>query len=388
LNAHYGIFGNLKVRNDLPAATCYVYAERDPATGVNKLNVSEISAVPAGQEKFKISVDIQYPAGSEKDFPVFMAADSAHGVIYIATKGGILFMYEASTGAKILASRVSKAAILTGAPNYQTKGIFLYNAQGAIIPVDTDAEAMIEFIRTNPGIPNGPQLATQLAIRNGLPGAEQYFVEKFNTFMMNQQYKEAAQVVASSPGTLLRNRETIEKFRALPKQPNQPYPLIQYFFVLLETTDLNDVESLEICAVVLSQNKIQFIQEWISKDKIQFSEALGDLVKPYDMNLAAQIYEKAGSSKAIQAKLASGNINEALSLAGTMGGAIDFIQTIRDTVTSSPEQALAIAKQLTSAGNVQPNKVAEIFMTANRPNELTNYCVECMTQNKPEDAQW
>lgn len=195
-------------------------------------------------------------------------------------------------------------------------------------------------------------------------------------------------MVANSPGDLLRNKETIEKFRALPKQPGKPYPLIQYFFVLLESTNLNEVESLEICAVVLSQNKKQFIQDWITKEKLHFTEALGDLVKPYDMALAGAIYEKAGSQKAVQAKIASGNIQEAMSLAGSMGGNIDFLQTIRDTVSTSPEQALVMAKQLTKAGNVQPNKVAEIFMTANRPNELTNYCVECLTENKPEDAQW
>jgi clathrin heavy chain len=146
----------LKIRNDLPAAICYAYCERDPATGVNKLNISEISAVPEGHEKFRINVDMVYPAGSEKDFPVFMSADSLHGVVYIATKGGILFMYEASTGARILASRISKTAILTGAPNLVTGGVLLYNASGSIVPVDTDAEALIEFIRTNPAIPNGP----------------------------------------------------------------------------------------------------------------------------------------------------------------------------------------------------------------------------------------
>ena len=56
--------------------------------------------------------------------------------------------------------------------------------------------------------------------------------------------------MAGSPGTILRNIETINKFRNLPKPESGPHPILKYFYVLLEG-GLNDVESREICLLVL-----------------------------------------------------------------------------------------------------------------------------------------
>lgn len=68
---------------------------------------------------------------------------------------------------------------------------------------------------------------------------------------MNSDYDGAAMIVANSPGTVLRNINTINKFRNLPKPSNGPYPILKFFFTLLENVKLNEVESREICNLVL-----------------------------------------------------------------------------------------------------------------------------------------
>jgi len=50
----------------------------------------------------------------------------------------------------------------------------------------------------------------------------------------------------------LRNINTINIFRNLPKPPSGPHPILKFFFVLLENGKLNEIESREICSLVLN----------------------------------------------------------------------------------------------------------------------------------------
>jgi clathrin heavy chain len=388
LQAHFGCFGKVRVHSESHESILFAYAERPKDTGANRITISEIGQPPQGAQKFKVQFDLQYPQAAGNDFPIFMGFASKFGLLYVLARSGTIFIFEVTTGSRVLASRLSDAMVITAALNTQTDGLLVLNKNGNVIQLDIDNTFIVDFIKQHCAhIPNAVEVANNLAIRNGLPGAEQYYIQKFNTFMMSGQHKEAAEVVASSPGTILRNRETIEKFKQLPKQANQPYPLIQYFFIILEKAKLNDIESLELCALVLNQNKKNFIEEWIAKDKLSYTEGLGDLLEPYDLNLAITIYEKASSGKAAAAKLKRGDpITSVIQSAG--GSNVDFTQIIKDNLMSNPQNALAIAKNLCKNGNIAAGKVAELFTQANRPQELISFCVECMTENKPDDAQW
>lgn len=104
-------------------------------------------------------------------------------------------------------------------------------------------------------------------------------------------------MVASSPGTILRNINTINLFRNLPKPPSGPHPILKFFFILLENGRLNEIESREICQLVLNQQKGSMVQKWLQEDKLELSEQLGDVVSNYDNELALEIYKKIGSKK-------------------------------------------------------------------------------------------
>lgn len=104
--------------------------------------------------------------------------------------------------------------------------------------------------------------------------------------------------------------------------------------------------------------------------------------------LAAKIYEKAKSAKAGPAYLAAGMAADAQRVMGAAGANVDFLAMIKESITTNPQQALDLAKQFSKGGKVQAGKVAEIFMSANRLQELTNFCIECMTGNLPEEGQW
>lgn len=65
------------------------------------------------------------------------------------------------------------------------------------------------------------------------------FLEQFNILLMKGDYAAAAKIASSSPGTLLRNQETINKYKSLNQMPGQPQPLLIYFQELLKKGKLN-----------------------------------------------------------------------------------------------------------------------------------------------------
>lgn len=84
-----------------------------------------------------------------------------------------------------------------------------------------------------------------------------------------------------APGTLLRNADTINKFKALPPAPGaSQQPIMLYFSTLLESgATLNEIESLELAKPVLQAGKSQLIEQWIAKNQLTMSNDLGDVIR-------------------------------------------------------------------------------------------------------------
>lgn len=98
------------------------------------------------------------------------------------------------------------------------------------------------------------------------------FMSQFNNFLVSGDYANAAKIASMSPGTLLRNAETIQKFKGLPQTPGQPQPLLIYFQKLLEKGKLNKLETMELTGPVLGQGKIDLVRNWINNGKLDYSQ--------------------------------------------------------------------------------------------------------------------
>ena len=228
--------------------------------------------------------------------------------------------------------------------------------------------------------------------RHKLPGADELFKEQFNHLLATGDYVGAAKVAKSAPGDLLRNQETINKFKTVPVAPGQHQPLLQYFSTLLESGKLNRVESLELVQPVLAQNRKNLIETWIMEDKLEFTVELGDLVKPYDTNLAQSIYLKSNSAdKVVQGFVETGQFDQIIPYCKTKGYQPDFLATLKTVCGTNPESALQLAKMLSSReGGKEPqvnlNSVYEIFMSYNRIQECTAFLLEALAGDRQEEA--
>jgi len=100
----------------------------------------------------------------------------------------------------------------------------------------------------------------------------------FNQKLAASDYAGAAAIARDAPGTLLRNQETINKFKNLPSTGG-PAPILIYFNALLQTTKLNAIESVELARPVIAQNKLNLIENWIKEEKLTMTDELGDLIR-------------------------------------------------------------------------------------------------------------
>ena len=375
LEGYVSCFGTSKVHDEFTESVLFAYAEKSKLTG--KITVSEIGQLADPSRKFKIFIEMAYPEGSEADFPVYMTIEEKLGLIFLVTKFGLLFVFEISEGALILRSRISENQILTGCQMLGSKGILAVSKAGNIISLEVDDQPFVDFIKNSPHIKNNLQVARKIALKAGLPGSEGFYIESFSRYFLAGQYDEAAKLVAKSPSTILRNRETIEKFKALPKPESGPHPILKYFFVLMENTKLNEVETREICNMVLQLNKPQMVTKWVDENKLTLSEELGDQLVVYDPKTAEKIYQAIGSPKLIQMKLKRGEIDSVLNTAKPE----EVLAQIKSLALTDPAAALNLARGSARAGKVSYQNIAEVFLNCNLVNELTSFSLENMPNN-------
>lgn len=77
-------------------------------------------------------------------------------------------------------------------------------------------------------------------------------------------YAAAAKVAYGSPGTLLRNSDTINKLKTIPNMGG-PQPIMVYFSSMLETGKLNDVETLALVPILLQHQRKEMVEQYINK---------------------------------------------------------------------------------------------------------------------------
>ena len=381
LEGYASAFGRVKVHNEFAESNLFAYSEKNGLAG--KITVSELSQPAEPFSKFKAVIDVNYPDGHEGDFPVYLHIEEQLGIIFLLTKFGVLFVFEISESALILRSKVSENHLLTGCGLKNGKGCVALSKNGNLISIEVDEPAFASFVQNSPHIKNNVAVSKKIGLRAGLPGSESFYSEQFSRLFAAGQYDEATRIVAGSPGTVLRNRETIEKFKALPKPDAGPHPILKYFFILLENGKLNDVETREICNLVLQQNKPQMIVKWIDEGKLNISEELGDLLRNQDAKTAEKIYTMIGSNKAVQMKLQRGDVDSVLGSARPD----ELVTQLKSMCLSDPQSALNLARALAKSGKLPPQPIAEIFLGANLTNELTSFCLDYLP-NTSESSNW
>jgi clathrin heavy chain len=357
LEGHAAAFAQIKLEGK--DATLFAFTKRTATE--SKLYIIE---VPLESSRLKRSVELYFPPEADADFPVAMQITEKYNIVFVVTKFGFLHMFDLESGTLIFRNRISSDTIFVTTLHRPTGGVMGIDRKGRVLLVTVDDNNIVPFITNQL---NNYELAIKLASKAGLGGADDLFTSQFTRLFQGGQYAAAAKVAAESPRGILRTPKTMQMFQQIPVQPGQTAPLLQYFGVLLESGKLNKQESVELARIVLQQQRKQLLENWLQEDKLECSEELGDLVKPYDPKLALGVYFKANAHPKVLVTLAeTGQYDKIVPYAQKVGYQAEWKFLLNQLLNVNPEAASSLAQNLVNNKLMDVNVAVDMF-TARGP---------------------
>mmetsp|Transcript_21715 Transcript_21715/g.40605 ORF Transcript_21715/g.40605 Transcript_21715/m.40605 type:complete len:1699 (-) Transcript_21715:62-5158(-) len=331
--------------------------------------------------------DITFPADAQDDFPVSLMAAKRYDILHMITKKGYLYLFDIHSGQLIFCNRITTDTVFVCAPISDGTGVVgVTSGKGQVLQVAVNTQTLVPYLMAQG---NQSQLAMQLAARLNLPGAEHIYSTEFNRLFAAGDVAGAAKVAAES-GQVLRNQETIQKFLSLPQQPGQPQPVLKYFSTLLEKGKLNAVETTELAQRVIQQGRQQMLENWLKEDKLECTEALGDLVIKADPKMALSIYLRANvPEKVVQCFMLNGDYQNIVAYSVKVGYQPDYAFMLQNLVRQNPKAAEEFAKSLVSNEGgrlIDVGQVVDIFLQLNRIQETTAFLLEALKGNREDEG--
>lgn len=386
IEGHAAAFAEFRMDGAGSDAKLFAFAVRT-ASGA-KLHIVEIDHDPNNPVFQKKAVDVFFPPEATNDFPVAMQVSERYGIVFMVTKYGFIHLYDVETGTCIYMNRISSETIFITAPHTSTSGIMGINRKGQVLSVSVDDDNIVPYILKNL---SNPGLAVKLASRGGLPGADDLYVQQFNQLLQQGQYGEAAKTAAMSPRGVLRTPQTIEKFKHLPTQDGQLAPIMQYFGILLDKSSLNKYETLELARPVLQQSRKHLLEKWLKEDKLECSEELGDIVRPFDVSMALSVYLRTNAPQKVVAAFAeTGQFERILPYAKEVGYKPDYTGLLQHIVRINPEKGSEFATQLANEEGgalVDIDRVVDVFMSQGMIQQATAFLLDALKDNNPAQGQ-
>lgn len=384
IEGHASSFASIRLDGGSSDTQLFTFANRT-ANGC-KLHIVEIDHQDGNPVYQKKAIDLYCPAELPNDFPVSVEVSNKYGVVYVITKYGLIHLYDIETGVCIFMNRISQDSIFTATKYEATSGVLAINRKGHVLSVSLNEETVIPYILNNLG---NSSLALALASRGGLKGADGLYQQQFNQLLNSGNYNEAAKVAANSPNGILRTQETVQRLKGIQAPPGQVFPILQYFSTLLDKGSLNKFESIELARPVLEQDRTPLLEKWLSEDKLESSEELGDIVRPRNLNLALSIYLRANVSFKVVAAMAElGEYDKIVPYCSKVGYTPDYTSLLQSMIYSNPDKAAEFATQLVNqkVQGLDLDRIVDIFLSQNHIQQATAFLLDALKDNLPDQG--
>lgn len=384
IEGHAAAFGTFRLEGSTSDSKLFSFAVRT-GTGA-KLHIVEVDHQAGSQAYSKKNVDIYFPAEAASDFPVAMQISDKYKIIYMVTKFGFIHLYDLETATCIFMNRISSDTIFITCPDSESQGLVGVNRKGQVLSVSVDEDKVVPYLLQNPA---NAELAYKLASRAGLPGADNLYQQRFEQLISSGQHLDAAKTAANSPRGFLRTPQTIERFKSLPQPAGGLSIILQYFGMLLDQGSLNKYETLELVRPVLAQNRKHLLEKWLSENKLECSEELGDIVRGQDLKLALQIYTRAKVPQRVVACLAElGQFDKILPYSKEVAYTPDYIVLLQHIVRVNADTGAAFATALAKENPplVDTERAFDIFQSQGHIQQATSFLLDILSGNKPEEG--
>ncbi|KAK6591199.1 clathrin heavy chain [Cryptosporidium xiaoi] len=430
-----GNFGELIIddfQNTPASIVCFVEKRKDQQNA--KLHVMDISGnrggggVDGGNQlytPFKTTIDlpVSETGSGTFDFPIYTYVSNYFGVIFIITRGGILYVVEPTSNRLIYTSTVCQDAVFLGSPS-RSHGICIANKKGLVLHITLNSLNIVSYLQSNPELFNNGEL-TKWAKRYGYQGTDEYSISVFNDAVKRMDYLSASRIASLNKSNSLRTPATLNHFKMVDSSQKV---LFQYFITLLKFHTLNQFESIECIRLLFSQcvnaymtefttisNPNLFVQSLINEEKLTFSEELGDILlsNSIDKKLALKVYNKCNPvnpTKILQTLISIGSYSEVINfikeqrasnwptittdirsllnsllIANNVEGTVEFVRT----VLLQPNNNVSSAENhnIEDIGlNIDKSSIVDIFISHGKYKEITSILLDHLNGNRPEDS--
>ncbi|CUS24171.1 LAQU0S14e01816g1_1 [Lachancea quebecensis] len=386
IEGHVATFSTILLEGNTQPVQVFVTGNKT-ASGTGELRIIEIDHDASNPVSYqKKTVDIFFPPDAVNDFPISVQVSEKYGVIYVLTKHGFIHLYELETGANLFVNRITVEPVFTATTYNQKNGIACINRRGQVLAVEISTDQIVPYVLNKL---SNVSLALKMASRGGLPGADDLFNKQFDTLLASGDYQNAAKVAASSQQ--LRTQTTINRLKNIQAPPGAISPILLYFSTLLDKGKLNKYETIELARPVLQQDRKQLFEKWLKEDKLECSEELGDVVKPFDTTLALACYLRAEvHSKVVTCLAELQQFDKILPYAQKVGYQPNFIVLISNLARSSPDKASEFAVSLLqspeTASQIDIEKIADIFFAQNFVQQGTSFLLDALKGDTPDQG--
>ncbi|KAG0693720.1 clathrin terminal domain complexed with Pitstop 1 [Suillus ampliporus] len=176
IEGHAVTFAELKLDGHQHVTKLLAFAVRKE-TGA-QLHVVEIDHTAPDPPFVEKIVDVYFPPEVPNDFPVAMQISKKHGIVFLVTKYGFIHLYDLDSGACVYMNCISDTTIFVTAEHEAMNGIIGVNEKGQVLSVSINEQTIIPYILTNLG---NTELASKLASRANLPGADDVYIEQYDS---------------------------------------------------------------------------------------------------------------------------------------------------------------------------------------------------------------
>lgn len=387
IDGHVAIFSQILLAGNTEPVQVFVTGNRNVNTGAGELRIIEIDPSQDQAVRYqKKIVDVFFPPDAVNDFPISVQVSEKYGIVYVLTKYGFIHLYELETGSNLFVNRITAESVFTATYYNDKNGIACINKKGQVLAVEIDTKQIVPYVLNKLA---NVSLALTMASRGGLPGADDLFQKQFDNLLGQGDYANAAKVAASSKQ--LRTLATINKLKNIQAPPGSVSPILLYFSTLLDKGKLNQYESVELTKPLLQQDRKQLFEKYLKEDKLQCSEELGDLVKPYDTTLALATYLKAEVHPKVITCLAElQQFDKILPYSAKVNYQPNFVVLISNLLRSSPDKASEFAISLLAnpqtASQIEVEKIADIFFSQNHIQQGTSFLLDALKANTPDQG--
>lgn len=386
LEGHAGCFSSLRLSTSDPrSCNIMCLAWNSPTTGGRLLIMELPTGAKTDLTYQKKMLEISFPV--QGDFPVTLNISQRHKLLTVISSRGTAMLFDVLSGLLIHTEQISPNVIFAGCA-HRSGGVLSVSNQGSVMHTTINDNAITGFVKNQL---QNPELALRIASNANLGGVDELFRAQMASLIDQGQIEEAVRVCLRAPNGSLRTREVLNRFIMAPPVPGQPPAISTYFKTMIAETKLNAAETVELAKAVVPKGGGGYVKQQFEEDKITVTEEVAEIMTPSDPETAMKMFFKIEAHpRVVNLLLTRNEAQKAVAYCKRVGFTPDWRVILSNFVRVNPQEAVGLSlmlhREMGSGPVLDPNDVADMFVTAHHIQQATEFLLDVLRGNDTEET--